>query len=241
MNFLGIANYLDFDSLLDHLLDLIEEMLECLLDFSLGDECDEDKDEVLLGLLLVLENLRRGTSRKRSQKYMLRSSLLHPRFEVTVWRRVYNNRVHDVIGFSSFTRLPPNLFEVMEKHFQGFYNESPIYGYEEGVQLSKRQLSSPDCLGLALCYLRSKGEGRDIATLFGLTFSTMSKYLWFCLHCLVKALSKIGEAKIVFPSEEKIKEFGEVIKNRYHLLSGIYGFLDGIFLIGFLKSYLSLF
>jgi hypothetical protein len=114
--------------------------------------------------------------------------------------------------------------------FRDIYNTRPIYG-ELGIptasHLARRQLSSLDALGLALFFLSSRAEQREIAIIFGLTYPTFSRYIWFTIKCLIDTLELVPEAQILFPTLDRITGYAAAIEEHYPHLQGIYGFLDG--------------
>jgi hypothetical protein len=125
---------------------------------------------------------------------------------------------------------------IMGCGFEDIWNSHPIpredvYQTEQSIPRPyMRSLDAAGGLGLALHWLSSTMTEYTLQTLFALTPSTVSQYLYYSLHILVHILQhNIPEAQIKWPSDEdKFWQLTELIAARYSMLWGAFGFMDGL-------------
>ncbi|KAG8793004.1 hypothetical protein FRC12_004211 [Ceratobasidium sp. 428] len=100
---------------------------------------------------------------------------------------------------------------------------------EYGVpRLRRRSLAADGALGLVLHWLTSSSTESELALVFALVPSVVSRYLYFGLQILVHVLRHLPESQITWPSEDEMTYFAELIQRRHPTIEGAFGFIDGL-------------
>jgi hypothetical protein len=92
----------------------------------------------------------------------------------------------------------------------------------------KRQLTPTIALALVLAWTRTRGGYAVLQLIFGLTASTISKYVRFCRRILLLVLMGVEEAKVKLPTDDMIRTYKEVIRAKYPSLAHCWGSMDGL-------------
>ena len=64
--------------------------------------------------------------------------------------------------------------------------------------------------------------------LFGMTYSSLSKYLQFARRIIIKLLKNDPLAKISLPDDNKLQEYREIISHRHPAQQDFWGTMDGL-------------
>ena len=66
---------------------------------------------------------------------------------------------------------------------------------------------------------------------FGMTQTTVSDYLHFCMVILIRILQRMDDAKISQPNIERIAEYQQAVRQRHPTLENVWCTMDGIKLL----------
>ena len=95
-----------------------------------------------------------------------------------------------------------------------------------------RDLNAIGALGMVLMWFRTRGScARSISMHFGQTSTPMYKWLKFARKCLLHALSRDVDSKVLIPTISQVKFFQEVIGAKYPLCSDVWAAADGLKLL----------
>ncbi len=82
-----------------------------------------------------------------------------------------------------------------------------------------RTLDPCSCLGLVLCFSRTKGPLQVLQMVFGLSYSVLCLFLKFAIRLLLKVLLQ---------EDASVREMMEVIEEKFHALDGVWCIMDGL-------------
>ena len=91
-----------------------------------------------------------------------------------------------------------------------------------------RLLDAEGCLGLVLCWSRTRGAEWSLVVAFGLTRTRVSVYLRFGMRVLVAILKADPKSKVRMPNAAEIALFKEAIAAKHSLLVDCYCMVDGL-------------
>ncbi len=91
-----------------------------------------------------------------------------------------------------------------------------------------RTLDPCSCLGLVLCFTRTKGPLQVLQMVFGLSYSVLCLFLKFAIRLLLKVLLQEDAAKVAIPSAASVREMMEVIEEKFPALDGVWCVMDGL-------------
>ena len=92
----------------------------------------------------------------------------------------------------------------------------------------RRLLDAEGCLGLVLCWSRTRGAEWSLAVAFGLTGTRVSVYLRFGMRILVTILKADPKSEVRMPDAAEIAMFKEAIVAKHSLLVDCYCMVDGL-------------
>ena len=92
----------------------------------------------------------------------------------------------------------------------------------------RRLLDAEGCLGLVLCWSRTRGAEWSLAVAFGLTGTRVSVYLRFGMRILVTILKADPKSEVRMPDAAEIAMFKEAIIAKHSLLVDCYCMVDGL-------------
>ena len=92
----------------------------------------------------------------------------------------------------------------------------------------RRLLDAKGCLGLVLCWSRTRGAEWSLAVAFGLTGTRVSVYLRFGMRILVTILKADPKSEVRMPDAAEIAMFKEAIVAKHSLLVDCYCMVDGL-------------
>jgi hypothetical protein len=147
--------------------------------------------------------------------------------------KIYQARQVDSDSFITFTRLDSEAFECLLIPFKEAWNSESIYdgtGVPAERHFKRRLLNAEAGLGLALHFMASKTEENNLGLHFGLTGSSSTKYIWFSMRCLLKALRSVPEGRIEWPDPQKRLDCAWLVEQKYMQLTGdhaSFAFIDG--------------
>jgi hypothetical protein len=169
--------------------------------------------------------------RREKRLYLTRGDLLEdPRGE-TPWQAVLragNDRAFiTLMGFDVAT-----FHSILDDGFRECWDNFAIPRSDTNTdghpRLGGRSLDAEGALALALHYLNSTMSKTTLCQIFALTPSTVSRYIDFSLKILVQALRIIPSAAIRWPRAHEFEELSDIITARHSLLTGAFGFIDGL-------------
>jgi hypothetical protein len=157
--------------------------------------------------------------RIRDCHYLLRPAIVDPR--KLPWKKLYENA--DATSFLHMTGLIREAFWALLDYI--FDVEDIVLRCRCGRPCSM----GPDgYLGLLLFYLGSTMNNKHLCLIFGLTPSVCSRTIIWMLQKTVRLLNNNPFAKVRFPSNEKMREFADMVQAREPLVDDIIGFMDGV-------------
>ena len=89
-------------------------------------------------------------------------------------------------------------------------------------------LDAEGCLGLVLCWSRTRGAEWSLAAAFGLTGTHVLVYLRFGIQILVTILKAVLKSEVRMPDAAEIALFKEAITAKHGLLVYCYCMVDGL-------------
>jgi hypothetical protein len=212
-------------------------MFVLLLNFD-GEE-DEIEDErqrqgMAASVLAGIEEWRELKQEHRAAKrlYLVRADLLpNPRAE-TSWaalRDGRNNRAcMTTMGsdWSTFDAILDTGFSEIWCHFVIPRNDVSSHG---APRVHRRSLDADGALALTLHFLNSTMREITLQQLFALIPTTVSRYINYGLQILELTLSRMHDARVIWPNgPEGHQELASLIEARHPLLVGAFAFIDGL-------------
>ena len=191
---------------------------------GVGDGASADA-AVLLAVLVILGVFGETNTRKKPR---LDASVLAPRGQ-TDWDRI--DRKGDDRAFVCILQLDRSAFDRLHAAFAPIYSSMDKHGKfipRNKRRPKSRQLNSRAALAAVLMWLTSCVGDKHLCIIFGVLASTMSSWRSIALHCLDKALDAFPEAQVVWPDEQEMERLSRFTSAREPLLSGIFGFVDGL-------------
>ena len=180
----------------------------------------QQKKNVRLVILLILLACYHNSPRVRF--YLLRAALVSP--SLSPWQKLYDEG--DSLSFLHVTGLTREAFDSLL-----------MIVIPPGHSIRQRRRGRPwlllpdGMLGLMLCYLGSQMTIKWLCLIFGITPSPWCRILKKNLRMTVKRLWFHPLARIVFPNEEKMQRFAEMISLRELMIANVIGFMDGLGLV----------
>ena len=93
----------------------------------------------------------------------------------------------------------------------------------------RRSIDSTGILGLVLMWYRTRGScARGLSFVFGLTSTTLYRWLNFGRRLLLSALIKHPSAKVCLPTQDEFNEYAAAINEKYRYLQNVWGACDGL-------------
>jgi hypothetical protein len=197
-----------------------ENLLRALFVFS------DDKNRFRSGLGIQAQRNRSGKIRRRSLQPPRLSSFMH----------LFNGRQDDALitvtglNYDTFYGLLELFAPIYLRYTPHVSSGSNILElpYRRSRRGRTRQLTPTIALALVLVWTRTRGGYAALQVIFGLTASTISKYLRFCRRILLLVLMGVDEAQIRMPTDDMIRIFREVIRSKYPTLVHCWGAMDGV-------------
>jgi len=125
-------------------------------------------------------------------------------------------------------------FEQLYKRYSPYTVNGKIVPlrHEQGTRGGRpRSLDAAGCLGLVLCYSRTRGSLFAMQLMFGVSHSVLLVFLKFGIRLLYKVLKEDEAAQVCIPSPEKIQEYKDIIRDNYPALDGAWCVMDGLKLL----------
>ncbi|KAJ7192487.1 hypothetical protein GGX14DRAFT_406285 [Mycena pura] len=217
-------------------------LLNALTAFQLLQQLEEDELHVekqlamqLGGAILLgaLESRRlRAARRQQSRLYLCRPQLLpNPRID-TPWQILYSSTSDrafiTTMGFDTIT-----FNKLLDAGFRVAWNSITIPRCDVSItgnpRLGRRSLDAAGALGLVLHYLNSTMREISLQQIFALIPTSVTRYIIFGLHILLKVLQKLPEARINWPrTVDDFEELNSLIVARHSRLAGAFASIDGL-------------
>jgi len=188
----------------------------------LEQEDDDDEQYLELCILSVMQQDHDGI---RVRHHMTRKALLPP--HLSPWRRLLHSQCDRSLitttgfSFAAFSALLVHF----EPHFESCYR---LYVPLPKRHSNPRHLNTCDVLGLALTYLNSTMRQKTLSMQFGLTPSSLSRYLWSGMLALRMSLGDCEAAAVEWPTIDEMTEYSAITNLRELLVNNVFGFVDGL-------------
>jgi hypothetical protein len=215
---------------------MADPYIQTLLLQSSDDNLFELQAALAIILLVGIELSRQARAHRRnsSRLYLRHPQLLpNPRIN-TPWQRLYESQ--DDRAFITTMGFDVETFQyILNSGFELAWDETPIPRADVSTngapRIGARSLDAAGALGLVLHYLSSAMLEISLQEIFALVPTTVSCYLKFSQHILLKTLKRIPDAAISFPQGELLKADNERIRARHPRLVGAFGSIDGLALL----------
>ncbi|QRV96986.1 DDE superfamily endonuclease [Ceratobasidium sp. AG-Ba] len=169
--------------------------------------------------------------RRSSYRFFLRRHLLPSPRHNTPWVKIRNS--FDDQAYLLKTGLTVATFQyILRNGFERLWNAHTIYRDDVNQygqpRLRRRSLPADGALGLVLHWITSTAKESELAEMFALVPSVLSRYLYFGLQILVHVLQHLPESQITWPSPAEMARSAELIRTRHPTVRGAFGFIDGL-------------
>ena len=131
-------------------------------------------------------------------------------------------------ALTTLTWLDFETLEMVEYQFRYYFDnytpfpkDGTIIALKHKLIGQQRMLSAADSLGLVLAWTRSQGSLMIRELIFGMTQTTVSDYLHFCMVILIRKLQKVDRAKISQPNIERIAEYQQGVMQQHPTLDNV--------------------
>ena len=217
-------------------------LLNALTAFQLLQQLEEDElhvekqltmqfgGAILLGALEARKQ--RAARRQQSRLYLCRPQLLpNPRMD-TPWQILYSSNSDrafiTTMGFDTIT-----FNKILDAGFCAAWNSITIPRCDVSTagnpRLGRRSLNAAGALGLVLHYLNSTMREISLQQIFALIPTSVSRYITFGLHILLRVLQNLPEARINWPQTvDDFEELNSLIVARHSRLTGAFASIDGL-------------
>jgi len=160
-----------------------------------------------------------------------RVALLSP--ENSPWRKLYKSKNDQ--AFITATGLNVSSFQTLLAKFRPLYNNLSPHSEDGKIKIIKRKLEGKprimnacDCLGLVLMWTRTRGSMFSLQMKFGISGSSTNLYIRFARRILLHIFSTDDNASISIPTNEKIEQYKQAIKDKHPNLDGVWCAMDGL-------------
>ena len=139
------------------------------------------------------------------------------------WQKLYSSG--DDGALITVTGFDHSSFQYILQSFEPYFEtHTPWVGQNDGCNYKKltpnkskgrgrpRMVTSVSCLGLVLAWYRFRGAGFILQGWFGFTGAQTNVWLRFGRRMLLKALLKMEDAVVAFPTDNKIALYQQAIK-----------------------------
>jgi DDE superfamily endonuclease len=186
---------------------------------------------------LEFRSLLNEEGRRRRNRHLRKEALADPK--EAPWQKVWLSKDDSAlitvtgIDFNAFNEL----LRLYKPHFEKYspwtgdrdgrtYKEIDIY--KSKGRGRKRLINASASLGLVLAWFRFRGAEWVLQGWFGFTGTHTNVWLRFGCRMLLKALLPHPEARVEFPSDERIAILQDIIRQRHEALSDVYCTMDGL-------------
>ena len=146
----------------------------------------------------------------------------------SAWRALFfscNNQ-----ALITVTGLDHATFQYLLEKFRPIFDHYTPFGAVCKTTKSgrKRVVDAIDVLGLVLVWTRTRGSLMALQMSFGMTMTNLHAYLRFGRRIVVEVLKNNEHACIRVPSNEKIQQYTELIKEKFPALENVWTCMDGL-------------
>lgn len=215
---------------------ITEEMNQLQQMFQEQMQLLEEEEDLLIGSALIVYGIVEAREIRRKKRldrrlYLVRGDLLPNPHIDTPWQRLYGQQ--NDRGFITTTGFDPTTFaSILEEGFGPLWTNTPIPRQDVATtaepRSTRRSLDAAGALGLVLHYLNSTMHDVSLCEIFAIIPTTVSRYLSFSLHILLKTLRKMHDARVHYPTGDEFQELNTLVTARHPLLTGAFGSMDGL-------------
>jgi len=122
-------------------------------------------------------------------------------------------------------------FKVLLQPFTRMYHKYTLKGdliTSKQASNANRALDPAGVLALVLHWLSSKVEEKYLCLIFCVSAASINKYKNFGLKLLQAILTKRKDCRVVWPTAEEQESLAALTNEKEPLLTGVWGFLDGL-------------
>ena len=191
---------------------------------------EEEDDEACMAILaLALSG--KPTQLRTLRTYLTRDDLPgHPRFN-SAWTHL--RAVGNDCAFVTVMGLDVKTFESILVPFSIAWESATIPRADVNPngepQPGRRALDAAGGLALLLHWLSSTMAAYTLQQIFSITAAVCSRDLLHAQQCLLAVLKELPISRITWPSsEDRCREYSNLIEGKYPLLTNCFGFIDGL-------------
>lgn len=197
---------------------------------DLDGDVKRHKWAALILCLYSSEREERLERRRTTSGVLRRCDLLHPREEITAWERLRQRGTNS--AFLRTMGVTHRSFRWLLDRFGPVYDTTVLargdVNPRGSPRLGRRSLDAAGALGLVLHYMCTCGDDGVLQVVFGTVPAVTSRVLETGLALLLSVLATERLARITWPDADKMEAFSAMIEGKYSLLSGAFGFVDGL-------------
>jgi len=145
-------------------------------------------------------------------------SIPHP--SESAW--VHLSRTSDDVSYVARLGIPVSAFNLVLRHFW-----ARVPHDARGKRGRKPRILPSQALGLICEFYASKGEAKQLGASHGLTSRQTSRWIQRAEVALFEALSFVPQARIVWPSFQQQREWGQHMAAYFPLVPNRFGYVDG--------------
>ena len=179
-------------------------------------EADDEEDDLFAVITLFAAAIWYNSLRERSR--LTRSAILLPR--LSPWKRLFE--FGDDQSFLEMTGFSKLAFSELR---------TSIYGDRgNGCRRVGRpsSLDSDGELGLYLLYVGSMMKIKHLCLVFGVVPTTANVTIRKVMDSICRKLRNHPSARVVFPDNDEMRNFAEMVQIREPMVNNVIGFVDGL-------------
>lgn len=208
-----------------------------------------ESERIFIIILLLKLN---DTDSKQSEEYLdqihirdrriPRDSLISP--TNSPWERIYENGTDQ--AFITLLGFDRQSFDALVENFTPYYNTMTPHRNKQDstakclrtipdrtkhrsmVGGRPRTIDEKTCVALALSFYRFKGPLFILQGWFGLTGSIISMWLRYTIILLINIIRSDNKYAILFPDDNQVQLYQEMISRKYPILQGVFCVADGL-------------
>lgn len=174
-------------------------------------------------MLKVIEERKAAahTASRMCRKRLSSGELVEP--ENGAWQRIKEARKQ--AGFYVITSMSPDAFDRL---YELLFPDRPVGNESTGGRRLKLPGGLYDYLALTMCFLHTTMTLDELALLFGVTSTTISRHIRNILTHMSIKLPTFEESAISWPDLQEINDLAGLINRQYPVLEHMYAFADGV-------------
>ena len=158
---------------------------------------DEEEADLVLHVILLLCLIKQHNDSRGIRNNITRSALVPS--NLSPWRHLLHNA--DEASFLNYTGLSRVAFKELHKAL--FTEEELVIERDARLAWRPKDLTTKDEVGLYLFYVNSRMRQKDLALIFGIIPSSVSRYITSMRKRVIEKLLHNEHAEIRFPNNRR--------------------------------------